>query len=98
MIPKPTPCRIWPATHPAVRPTNNMIRRLLPDMYMFVPCVREKEDNPPTLVKLRPCQGNDCTKLLTSRGCDRVLAKSANLSLDLFSLDMRLLVQNNIQQ
>jgi hypothetical protein len=81
-----------------VRPTNNMIRRLLPDMYMFVPCVREKEDNPPTLVKLRPCQGNDCTKLLTSRGCDRVLAKSANLSLDLFSLDMRLLVQNNIQQ
>src|SRR5208337_3492419 len=30
-----------------------------------------KEDNPPTLAKLRPCQGNDCTKLLTSRGCDR---------------------------
>jgi len=98
MIPKPTPCSIWPATHPAVRPTNNLIMRLLPDMYMFVPCVREKEDNPPTLVKLRPCQGNGCTKLLTSRGCDRVLAKSANLSLDLFSLDMRLLVQNNIQQ
>jgi hypothetical protein len=98
MTPKPTPCSIWPATHPAVRPTNNMIRRLLPDMYMFVPCIREKEDNPPTLAKLRPCQGNDCTKLLTSSGCDRAPAKTTNLSLDLFSLDMRLVVQNEIQQ
>ncbi len=75
-----------------------MIRRLLPDMYMFVPCVGEKEDNPPKLAKLRPCQGNDCTKMLTSRGCDHAPAKNANLSLDLFSLNMRIVVQNNIQQ
>jgi hypothetical protein len=35
-IPNPVPCTIWPASHPAMRPTTNMIRRLSPDMCIFV--------------------------------------------------------------
>jgi hypothetical protein len=35
-IPNPVPCTIWPASHPAMRPTTNMISRLSPDMCMFV--------------------------------------------------------------
>jgi hypothetical protein len=34
--PNPVPCTIWPASHPAMRPTTNMIRRLSPDMCIFV--------------------------------------------------------------
>ena len=30
--PKPVPCTIWPASHPAMRPTTSMVRRLSPDM------------------------------------------------------------------
>jgi len=36
MIPNPVPCTICPASHPAMRPTNNMIRRLSPDMCILV--------------------------------------------------------------
>ncbi len=36
MIPNPVPCTICPASHPATRPTNNMIRRLSPDMCIFI--------------------------------------------------------------
>ena len=34
-IPNPAPCTIWPASHPAMRPTTNMISRLSPDMCIF---------------------------------------------------------------
>ena len=34
-IPNPVPCTIWPTSHPATRPTSNMIRRLSPDMCIF---------------------------------------------------------------
>src|ERR1700730_5538089 len=35
-IQNPVPCTIWPASHPAMRPTPNMIRRLSFDMCNFV--------------------------------------------------------------
>src|SRR3984893_18498231 len=35
-IPNPVPCTIWPASHPAMTPTPNMIRRLSFDMCIFV--------------------------------------------------------------
>src|SRR6202040_1959632 len=35
-IPNPVPCTICPASHPAMRPTPNMIRRLSFDMCIFV--------------------------------------------------------------
>src|SRR5438132_965490 len=35
-IPSPVPCTIWPASHPAMRPTPNMIRRLSFDRCIFV--------------------------------------------------------------
>jgi hypothetical protein len=31
----PVPRTIWPANHPATRPTSSMTRRLWPDMYIF---------------------------------------------------------------
>jgi hypothetical protein len=34
--PNPVTCTIWPASHPAMRPTSNMISRLSPDMCIFV--------------------------------------------------------------
>ena len=41
-------------------------------MYMLVPCIREKEDDPPAPAKLRRYHGKDCAKLLTLRGRDRL--------------------------
>src|ERR1700738_1675014 len=35
-IPKPVPCTICLASHPAINPTTRMIRRLSPDMCILV--------------------------------------------------------------
>src|ERR1700730_2204632 len=96
-IPNPVPCTIWPASHPAMRPTPNMIRRLSFDMCNFVSSrlriagqiptrlrnasllqyglaagehspIREEGDDPPMLVRLRPCYGKDFAEMLTTRG------------------------------
>jgi len=67
-------------------------------MYMFVPCVREKEDNPPTLVKLRPCQGNDCTKIAHIKRMYRVLAKKCKFKSRFVQSRYAAPRENNIQQ
>ena len=46
MIPKPVPRTIWPASHPAMSPTSNVIKRLSFDMCNFVSSVREEGDFP----------------------------------------------------
>src|ERR1700726_3353635 len=49
-IPSPVPCTIWPASHPAMRPTPNMIRRLSFDMCIFVFSRRRCHVHPVLLV------------------------------------------------
>src|SRR5204862_5290414 len=49
IIPNPVPCTIWPANHPAMRPTTRMTRRLsfdLPAKYRIVDGLENGQHRP----------------------------------------------------
>src|SRR5580692_11832495 len=52
-IPNPVPCTIWPASHPAMRPTTNTIRRLSPDMCLRILQLHQQADKFPPAQQTR---------------------------------------------
>ena len=66
MIPKPVPRTIWPASHPAISPTSNVIKETFIRHVQFRILRQGGGQLTPAPVKLSQCKDRNSAKLLTS--------------------------------